>query len=151
MRHLLVLIGIVIVAIHSALAFKSAATFISPQGEKIQIVIDGKLMNAIPKAKVNIAGRPGEHEIGIKIFDSNGILIAFNKDCIDLHPGYKSIYQFPTNNLCGALIKVDMTPYTLIQYKNPEYFYRNKNYAFNHRNSLNKEFDNIMDFVANSV
>ena len=68
MRNLLVLIGIIIVSIQLTFAFKSAATFISPQGEKIQIVIDGKLMNTTPKTKVNISGRPGEYEIGIKIF-----------------------------------------------------------------------------------
>lgn len=124
-KEFIVLASLLLLGV-SANAYRAAATFIANQGNNIQIIIDGKVMNQEPKNRVSIIGRPGEHEVSINFFDELGNPSLGDSECIQLNSGYKSYYEIVDNNDCGDVVKVKMEPYSLKKYKDPDYYYNEK-------------------------
>ena len=85
-------LAICIFLVQNALAAPAEAVFSTTFKDKIQLVIDGKIVNRYPERNVYIKGRPGMHSVQIHVFNQWGRIKFTHHDRIHFHP--HSQHQF---------------------------------------------------------
>ena len=85
-------IAICIFLIQNVLAAPAEAVFSTTFKEKIQVVVDGQIVNRYPERNVYIIGRPGMHSVQIHVFNQWGRIKFTHHDRIHFHP--HSQHQF---------------------------------------------------------
>lgn len=136
----LVLLGLGVVC-GEAMALMAAATFKTADGQKIQVTIDKKVVNSVPRPFVRIEGKGGVHQVKIKVF--NGPELFVTSEQLSIRAGYRSEFTVFIND--SKTLEVRKTRATKIyhyQYKNPDKFYNRRNYALlKDRKPLKKHAD----------
>ncbi|ELR69798.1 hypothetical protein C900_04645 [Fulvivirga imtechensis AK7] len=147
-KVVLVLLGLGVVC-GEAMALMAAATFKTADGQKIQVTIDKKVVNSVPKQFVKVEGKGGVHQVKIKVFNGPELFVASEQ--LSIRAGYRSEFTVFIND--SKTLEVRQTRATKIyhyQYKNPDKFYNRRNYALlKERKPLKKhtphdDFDMLM-------
>lgn len=124
----LLIVGLLLI-IGDAMAEMAAATFkAAAEGQKIQVIIDKKIINREPKSVVKIKGAGGVHQVKIKVF--KGPKLFTTKEQLRIRAGYKNEFTVFVNP--DRSLKVKRTRSTRIynsQYKRPDKFYNRRYYA----------------------
>ncbi|MBL6446112.1 hypothetical protein JMN32_07325 [Fulvivirga sp. 29W222] len=124
----LLIVGLLLI-IGDAMAEMAAATFkAAEEGQKIQVIIDKKVINSQPKSVVKIKGAGGVHQVKIKVF--KGPKQFTTKEQLRIKAGYKNEFTIFLN--ADRSLKVKRTRSTRMynfQYKRPDKFYNRRFYA----------------------
>ena len=78
-------------------ARRSILTISSEFGEKIQVLVEGKVINAVPKAMVKINSLAGPKEVQINVFGKDGQLQTGHCEMLHLKSGFKSHFLLHCN------------------------------------------------------
>lgn len=126
-KALLAILGLVSF-IGQSEAMMASATFKTAEGQKIQVTIDKKVINTVPRSLVKVESKPGIHQVKIKVF--NGPELFVTNEQLKIMGGYRSEFTVYINGSNTLEIKktgsVKMYHY---QYRNPDKFYNRRNYA----------------------
>ena len=119
-----------VVTITGAKANGAVARFKAANGQRIQVRLDGKVMNKLPKAAVKIIGKPGTREVTITVFNQRGKVQWIHKDRIAVKAGYICDYIVSFHSKHGTqLRKTGMDPLHVDRYRKPDKFYNKRNLA----------------------
>ena len=120
-----------VVMMGEAMAGVAAATFKTKgRGQKIQVIIDKKVINAEPKSTVNIKGSGGLHHVKIRVF--KGRKQFTTREQIRIKPGYKN--EFLIVLKADRSLEIKKTKATRMYrsiYRRPDKFYNRKYLALN--------------------
>lgn len=127
-KRSLLMIGLLLI-IGDAMAEMAAATFrAADEGQKIQVIIDKKIINSEPKNVVKIKGAGGVHQVKIRVF--NGPKQFSTKEQLRIRVGYKNefiVFLNPDRSL--EVKRTRATKLYNSQYKRPDRFYNRRFYA----------------------
>ena len=124
------LVGILIVSIctaSGAWAMQAAAKFSTSAGEKIQVYLNGKMINKSPKSVVYIKGRPGVHKVRIKVYNQAGNFKYSYLDWVSVTSGFRT--EFTLSKEKHRSIKLKQTGIKRIydrSYQRLDKFYNQK-------------------------
>ena len=90
MKRLVGILFISLCSVSGVWAMQAAAKFSSATGEKIQVFIDGKMINKSPKSVVYIKGRPGVHKVRIKVYHRDGNFKYSYLDWVSVVSGFRT-------------------------------------------------------------
>ncbi|UII22536.1 DUF4476 domain-containing protein [Fulvivirga ligni] len=132
----LLLIFAVLAMSSSMAAEKAAATFRTAKGEKIQVIINNKVINHQPKKIVKVQGGGGLLDVKIKVYKPNKT-ITF-RDHLDITPGFKSdftVVKLGSKN--AAIEKTGITRMYNNHYRRPESIYNRRYYSIVSESDMN--------------
>ena len=69
-----------------AKAAPAEAVFLAARSERIQLIVDGHLINSIPLREVYVKNRPGKHRVHIRVYDPWGRVKMVFTDKVLLRP-----------------------------------------------------------------
>lgn len=95
-------LAICIFLVQDALAAPAEAVFSTSFKDRIQVVIDGQLVNRTPARNVYIKGRPGMHRVNIHVFNRWGRLKFTHTDRIHFHPHSQHQYLLKIDPFRGS-------------------------------------------------
>lgn len=128
MKKLVLLVFVLGFISKDTMALVASATFKTSDGQKIQVTIDRKVVNSVPKSVVKVEGKGGVHQVKIKVF--NGPEFFVTNEQLKIVAGYKNEFTIFVNE--ANALEVRKTRATRIyhyQYKSPDKFYNRRNYA----------------------
>lgn len=73
-------------------ASQAEAMFSASDRDRIQVIIDGRLVNETPLRQVYVQDRPGRHMVEIKVFNSWGRLQFVHSDRIVVKPNSQNTF-----------------------------------------------------------
>lgn len=104
MKSLVLVLVFVIASLNNANS-TSMAQFTADEQMRIQLVVDGMVINQAPKYSVGITAPAGMHEVEIRYFDNDGHIINWYNDCFYSIEGFEIIFQL---NVCHEeLLEID--------------------------------------------
>lgn len=121
--------GFMFTLIGQAAGMSAAATFkIEQDNQRIQVIIDKKVINSKPKPVVKLKGSGGTHEVKIKVF--NGRQMFITKKEIKITPGYKTDFVvLVTKNNQIEIRKASVSRLYNPYLKRPDKFFNRRYYA----------------------
>ncbi|WP_160164103.1 DUF4476 domain-containing protein [Nafulsella turpanensis] len=103
--------GIMLLA-QEVVAAPAEARFMASKNERIQLIIDGDLINLTPLSEVYIRERPGKHRVHIKVFDRWGRVKMIYTDEVLLRPHSRNSFILKTHPFKGSsLLRIAPEPY----------------------------------------
>ncbi|UII28081.1 DUF4476 domain-containing protein [Fulvivirga maritima] len=119
----------------SALAEKAAATFRTDKGEKIQVIINNKVINHQPKSIVKVQGGGGLLNVQIKVYNNHNTLTL--RDRLDIKPGFKSDFVIIKTGRNAEIQKSATKRIYNNHYRRPEELYNKKYFALISEEGMN--------------
>lgn len=128
MKKLVLLVFVLGIISEDTMALVASATFKTAHGQKIQITIDKKVVNSIPKSVVKVEGKGGVHQVKIKVF--NGPEFFVTNEQLKIVAGYRNEFTVYLNSANALEVrKTSSTKIYHYQYKTPDKFYNRRNFA----------------------
>ena len=127
MKRLVGILMIFFFSGQSLWAMQAAARFSAVSGEKIQVYINGKLINRSPKSVVYIRGKPGVHKVRIKVYNRDGCFKYSYLDWVSVVSGFRT--EFTLSKEKHQSIKLKQTGIKRIydrSYQRLDKFYNQK-------------------------
>ncbi|MTI19883.1 hypothetical protein E1176_02505 [Fulvivirga sp. RKSG066] len=118
----------------------ATASFETKENYALQIVVNGKVINDIPKKRVKIKGGKGSHDLLIKVYDEAGCLTYEHQDIVFFTPGFQSDFSFyllPEN--CIEFEQIRVTRIYSEKIRRPDIFY-NKQLIADRQKYMNSYF-----------
>ena len=124
MKRILILLFAVGLIYSSAHAGLMMASFQSIDFKKIQVVLDGKVLNDTPKAFVKIKGAAGAHLLEVRVFSEDNCISTIYENINVFSSGFITDYILgrPEND-CPELIKTNFTRIYSDRWKRPDRFF----------------------------
>lgn len=95
----------------AALAKGAELRFQSASHERIQLIINGRLVNKYPAEEVYVQERPGRHRIKLRVFNRVGRLKLEHYDQIHVRPHTKNGFVLESHPYHGSrLLQLNYTP-----------------------------------------
>lgn len=129
-RILVFLVGLSFISFNG-MAFSAKATFSTTNNSKIQVYLDGQLVNKEPKNQLRLKTSPGSYEVTFKVFDEDGNVSMECYDELRLSEGFNSNYKLCMEE-SEALLQIKKTGMDKLysrNYKAPHHFYNKRNIA----------------------
>lgn len=80
-----------------AFASRAEAVFSAPDRDRIQLFMDGKLVNETPQQRVYVQNYPGRHSVEIKVYNQWGRLQFVHNDRIVVKPNSRNTFLLQVN------------------------------------------------------
>lgn len=125
MKRILILLFSVGLIYSSAEAGLMMASFQSIDFKKIQVVLDGKVLNETPKSFVKIKGHAGPHLLEVRVFSEDNCISSVFENITVFSSGFITTYTLgrPIND-CPALIKTKFSRIYSDRWKRPDKFFK---------------------------
>lgn len=111
-------LAVSIFLIHDAMAASAEAVFSTTFKERIQVVIDGKVVNPNPARNVYIKSRPGMHSVHIYVINQWGRIKFTHSDRVHFHPHSQHQYLLEVDRYRGSHLVLITKPHS------PDYYRR---------------------------
>lgn len=112
MKKLILLsIAGLLLLVQDVLAAPAEAIFSSSYSDRIQVTINGDLINAKPAQNVYVKSRPGLHQVRIRVFNQWGRLKFTHHDQIHVRPHSQNRFLLETHPFGGSkLVQLQKAP-----------------------------------------
>lgn len=126
MKRILILLFSVGLIYSSAEAGLMMASFQSIDFNKIQVVLDGKVLNETPKSFVKIKGHAGPHLLEVRVFSEDNCISSIFENITVFSSGFITSYTLgkPQDD-CPTLIKTKFSRIYSDRWKRPDKFFNN--------------------------
>lgn len=124
MKQVLILIFGIGLIYNTSKAGLMMASFQSIDFRKIQVVLDGKVINETPKAFVKIKGLAGPHLLEVRVFSDDHCMSTIYENITVFSSGFTTDYVLglPQND-CAELIKRNFSRIYSDRWKRPDKFF----------------------------
>lgn len=116
----------------NAVAEMATATFKTKDGQKLQVIINKKVVNSTPKTIVRIKGSGGIHQVKIKVF--NGPELYVTQEQLKITSGYNNNYIISIDD--KNRLEIKKTGSKMIynyRHRRPDRFYNKRFFALHKR------------------
>ena len=136
MKQLLIAFLGLTAAIGSAKADRAEARFQAFEGQSIQVIVNGKLINELPISMVKVKEKPGSHQVTVKVFNRYGRVQWVHQERIVVKAGYINSYTVSYHSRHGTQLRKKRTrPVHVDRYRRPDKFYNKRNFAIIQENT----------------